>query len=454
MNTDTFTIIGGHPLKGKVSVSGSKNAALPIIAAALLTNEEVILTNVPDIEDIKTVEHILKFIGVETTRKGGVLKIHAKNVKNIELNHDLVSKLRASILFVAPLLIRNKEARMAFPGGCVLGKRPVDAHLFALKAFGVKVLKDQDSLHLKSGALKGADFTMTEASVTATENAIMTAVLAKGETTIRLAACEPHVQDLCHFLNAMGAKIEGVGTHTITIRGVEKLHGTEHRIISDYLEAGTLVLAAAITKGDVEVCGIDPHHLDIFWQKLTEVGVKFELKKDSVHVFPSRALKATRLQTAVFPSFPTDLQAPFAILLTQAQGTSFIFETLFDGRLQYLYELARMQAAFKMLNPYQAEIDGPIQLKGANVNSCDIRAGAAIVLAALAAEGKSEVSNIYYIDRGYEGLDEKLKQLGAKIERNSEKEIPEKQQKKGNYSIKVIVKNEKSTFKNRPIKTQ
>lgn len=404
-------------MEGSVRVSGSKNAALPIIAATLLTDEPVTLTNVPDIADIFTMRHILHFVGAETDFSENTLKIHAEGVANVEIEHELVSKLRGSSLLLGALLARNGEVRLAYPGGCVLGKRPMNAHLMALEALGAEVMNGSDILHLRADRLTGADFTMTEASVTATENAVITAVLAQGKSVIRLAACEPHVQDLCHFLNSMGAKIKGIGTHTLEIEGVKKLHGTQYRITPDYLEAGTLVLASAITRGSVDVLNIDPHHLDVFWQKLRETGAHFELGKDMVRVLPSRGLKAIRLQTAVFPSFPTDLQAPFATLLTQAEGESFIFETLFDGRLQYLYELEKMGGRFKILNAYQAQISGPVQLKGAPVNSCDIRAGAGVVLAALAAEGETEVGNIYYIDRGYERLDEKLRGLGAEIAR-------------------------------------
>ena len=418
MDTHRFLITGGEQLKGEVRVSGSKNAALPIIAASLLTNEPVTLRNVPDIADIYTMQHILHFIGVETDFENNTLKIHAKGVANVEIEHELVSKLRGSSLLLGALLSRNGDVRLAYPGGCPLGKRPMDAHLHALEALGAKVLESQDDvLHLQCDNLTGAAFTMTEASVTATENAIIAAVLAKGKTVIRLAASEPHVQDLCNFLIKMGADIEGIGTHKLKIHGVKKLHGTEYRVTSDYLEAGTLVLAAAITQGQVDVLDVVPRHLDIFWQKLREVGVHFELGEDMVRVQPSKNLKAIRLQTAIFPSFPTDLQAPFTVLLTQAEGKSFIFETLFDGRLQYLYELEKMGLKPKILNPYQAEIEGPVQLRGASVSSCDIRAGAGVVLAALAAEGQTEVSNIYYIDRGYERLDEKLNSLGARIER-------------------------------------
>lgn len=387
MNTHRFLVTGGQKLQGEVRVSGSKNAALPILAAALLTDEPVVLKNVPDIADIATMEHLLHFVGVKTDREDDTFKLHAPAVANVEIEHKLVSKLRASILLLAPLLVRNGEVRLAYPGGCVIGKRPVDAHVEALQALGAESLNGEELIHLQAKKLQGTDFVLTEASVTATENAIMAAVLAKGSTTIRFAAAEPHVQDLCHFLNSMGAKIQGIGTHTLLIEGVKKLHGTEYRITSDYLEVGTLVLAAVITRGEVDILDMVPHHLDIFWQKLREVGVPLELGASSVRVLAAQNLKPIRLQTAIFPSFPTDLQAPFATLLTQAQGESFVFETLFDGRLQYLYELEKMGAKFKVLNPYQAQIQGPARLKGAPVTSCDIRAGAAIVLAALAAGG-------------------------------------------------------------------
>lgn len=417
MHHHRFIITGGKKLEGQIKVSGSKNAALPIIAAALLTDEPVILDNVPHIADIYTLQHILHFLGVETSFEDHQLKIHAKAVANVEVPHELVSKLRGSIVLLSSMLARNHEARLAFPGGCVLGKRPVESHLSALEALGAETIASEDLLHLKTKGLKGRDFTMTEASVTATENAIIAASLAEGKTIIRFAASEPHVQDLCHFLNAMGAKIKGIGNHTLEIEGVKKLKGATYRVTSDYLEAGTLVLAAAITKGEVDILDIAPHHLDIFWQKLREVGVHFELGENAVRVLPGKALKAIKIQTAIFPGFPTDLQAPFATLLTQATGTSSIFETLFDGRLQYLYELEKMGLKPKMLNPYQAEFTGPVTLKGADVDSCDIRAGASMILAALAAEGETEISNIYYIDRGYERIDEKLNSLGAQIKR-------------------------------------
>lgn len=417
MYTHRFLITGGHKLEGQVTAGGSKNAVLPILAASLLTNEPITLTNVPAIADIFVMQKILRFLGVACELEGNTLKIQAEKIENKEIEHQFVSKLRGCSLLLGAILSRNGEVRLAFPGGCVIGKRPMDTHLLALEALGAEVVAQDEIIHLKTKGLKGADFTMREAGVTPTENAIIAAVKAEGKTVIRLAASEPHVQDLCHFLNKMGAKITGIGTHTLEIEGVDELHGTEYRVTSDYLEVGTLVLAAAITQGSVTVTDVAPHHLDIFWQKLREVGVNFELGDDTVKVLPSPNLKAIKLQTAVFPSFPTDLQAPFTTLLTQAEGKSRIFETLFEGRLQNLYQLEKMGLRPTILNPYQAEFEGPVQLKGAVVNSCDIRCGAAMVLAALAAKGETEINDIYYIDRGYENLEKKLNSLGAKIER-------------------------------------
>lgn len=414
-----FEVIGGKPLKGTITVSGSKNATLPIMCAALLTKEKVILENVPDIEDVRTMIEILKAVGAKISFVKNTLTIDSKNLKKIaQLPEKLIRKMRASILIIGPLLSRFGEVKMAFPGGCVLGKRSVHAHTYSLKCLGAKVLDDACSLHLKAKKLAGTKIVLPELSVTATENAVMAAVLAKGETEIRLAAAEPHVQDMCIFLNKIGAKISGIGTNIIKIKGVNSLKGTRHKITGDYLEAGTFAIAAVATQGDVEINGINPNQLDSFWQKLDEMGAKFTLKKDSIRIYPAKKLEAVRmLRTAVYPSFATDLQAPFTILLTQAKGVSKIFETLFEGRLNYLFELEKMGAYVEFLNPHQALIIGPKKLKGMPISSWDIRAGAAMVIAALIAEGKTEISNINYIDRGYENLDEKLRRLGASIKR-------------------------------------
>jgi len=413
-----FVVKGGKSLKGTVKVNGSKNAALPIMCAALLTKEKSTLLNVPDIADIRSMMKILEGFGVKTKFGKNTLEIDPKNLRFTKPQNDLICKMRASILLLGPLLANFGKAQMAFPGGCVLGKRSVSAHTDSLKNLGCKITDETNGLSIEVKKLKGSKIIMPELSVTATENILMAAAKAEGKTTVSLAAAEPHVQDLCRFLNKIGAKIEGVGTNTLTIEGAQNLHGTTHEITGDYLEAGTFAIAAAATNGDVVIEGIETSQLDSLWQKLKEVGAEVELKENKVHIKGNKKLKAIKmLRTAVFPSFPTDLQAPFAVLLTQAEGESKIFETLFEGRLNYISELERMGAKVELLNPHQALIKGPSKLKGLPIASYDIRAGAAMVIAALVASGETEISNINYLDRGYESFDKRLKILGAEIRR-------------------------------------
>lgn len=414
-----FTVQGGHALKGTVEVSGSKNASLPILAATLLADSESVLHNVPDISDVHAFLKILSGLGAEVSFHAGTVRVNPGHVSCGILDKKLVQHMRASILLLGPLLARCGEARFAYPGGCVLGKRSVHAHVHALESLGAELVVSDEEIHMR-GKLKAAKIIMAEASVTATGNALMAAALVPGTTEIRWAAMEPHVQDLCHFLVAMGAHIEGIGSHTLTVHGGAALHGTEYTVTPDYLEAGTLVLAAVLTSGDVVIKNCPIEQLDSFWEKLEEVGANFVLGAEEVHVKPHNGLHAVeKLQTAVYPGFPTDLQAPFAVLLTQCTGESRIFETLFEGRLNYLGELARMGAHTELLNDHQALVRGPTSLKAVPIVSCDIRAGAAMVLAALIADGgaETEISEINYIDRGYERLDEKLRSLGAHIER-------------------------------------
>ncbi|MBI4232709.1 UDP-N-acetylglucosamine 1-carboxyvinyltransferase [Candidatus Peregrinibacteria bacterium] len=411
-------IQGGKKLSGEITVSGSKNAALPILCAAMMTKEKVTLKNVPNIADVHSMIKILSAFGAKISFEKNTIEIDPANLNRKAVPNDLVKKMRASILIMGALLPRFGEIKMAYPGGCVLGKRSVDAHTHALMELGCEVLDDEKGLHIKCAKLKGKKITLPELSVTATENAIMAAVMAEGKTEIRLAATEPHVQDLCHFLKKMGAKISGIGTNNVVIEGVKSLKGTSYSITGDYLEAGTFAIAAVATNGDLLIKGINPDHLDSVWQKLKEIGADLTFNKDSVHVRPHKHLHAVKmLRTAVYPSFPTDLQAPFAVLLTKAQGVSKIFETLFEGRLNYLFELEKMGAHIEFLNPHQALIIGPTKLRALPISSCDIRAGAAMVIASLIAEGETEISNIYYIDRGYENLDEKLRSIGAGIRR-------------------------------------
>ncbi len=413
-----FIVEGGVALQGEVNVSGSKNATLPILAATLLVKGQTRLHNVPDISDVHAYVKILKSLGAKVIYENSTLSVDATNIYPADIDSNLVKHMRSSILLLGPLLARFGEVKLEFPGGCVLGKRSVHAHVHALKALGAELIESKEHIHMKSHELKGDTFIMAEASVTATENALMAAVMAKGRTEIRWAAMEPHVQDLCNFLVALGAEIKGIGTPTLIVEGGRTLQGRDYTVIPDYIEAGTLIIAAVLTKGDVKVHGCPIEHLDSFWQKLKEVGANYKVYGNTVHIKPTVKLHAIeKLQTSVYPGFATDLQAPFTLLLTQCEGASKVHETLFEGRLNYLGELERMGAKVELLNPHQAIIHGKTKLKGAPIVSYDLRAGAAMVLAALIAEGESQISDINYIDRGYSYFEEKLQSLGAKIRR-------------------------------------
>lgn len=412
-----FVIHGGKPLKGEIRISGSKNAALPILAATLLTKKKCVIKNVPDIADIHTAIEILKNIGSEVEFKNHTVKICTPRIIARKISSELCCKMRASVLFLGPLLARQGRAVLPYPGGCVLGARPIDTHVEILRQLGVRQITVKNKSEVSFiGFPKSADATLPEFSVTATENAIMAASLTEGITTIRLGAIEPHVRDLCNFLQKIGVKISGMGTHVLRIRGKKVLKGTTHTVTPDYLEAGTFVLAALLTKGDVTIRNIVSSDLDAFWNLLREMKAPLEFGKNWVRVRQVKKLQSCkRLQTNVFPGFPTDLQPPFAVLLTQANGSSLIHETLFEGRFNYLDDLERMGAKIKKIHPHEVVVNGPVKLHPAKVRSWDIRAGAAILLAALSAKGKSIVTDIQYIDRGYEGFDKKLRKLGAEI---------------------------------------
>lgn len=412
-----FLVKGGSKLNGTFTPSGSKNAALPLICATILSQTKCTLTNVPDIADVHALLKIMQSLGSQYSFQNGTLEIDHSHLQNKAIDHELVCHMRAAILLLGPMLARFGEVKMLFPGGCVIGRRSISAHLNGLTALGAEIIEDQEIIHLKSNNLKGQKVVMSEISVTATENVLMLAASIPEATEIRLAASEPHVQDLCHFLVKLGAQIEGIGAHKIKITGSKETQQISYSVTTDYLEIGTMAIAAALTNGEVVIDNINHNHLDSFWQKLSEAGVNFTLDKSSVRIFPPHNLKAVKLHTAVFPAFPTDLQAPFAVLLTQAQGVSKIFETLFEGRLNYLFELEKLGAKIEIMNPHQALVIGPRKLQGCSVASCDLRAGAAMVIAALASEGETEITNIAYIDRGYDKLDEKLKALGADIKR-------------------------------------
>lgn len=412
-----YRVRGGIPLCGDVDISGSKNAALPLIASAVLANGETVLHNVPKLRDIIVMLRILDFLGAETSFQGNTVRIRTHKLQNRHIPTELVSKLRGSIVLLGPLLSRFGEVSMAYPGGCVLGKRPVHAHIAALEQLGAKDRSSDEMLHLE-GALKPARVILPEFSVTATENAVMAAALVPGEVRIDLAAAEPHVQDVERMVAAMGAQVEGIGTHTLLIRGRQSLQAQTHTVISDYLEAGAFVIAALVTKGKVRLHGADSEHLISFFSTLKRMGAVFKADGDTLFVDGElSSLKALEVRTNIFPGFPTDLQATIGVALSQAAGVSRIFERLFEGRMAYLYELEKMGAHIEILNAHEALIIGPTQLRGRTVSSNDIRAGAAMVLAGLCAHGETMITDVRYIERGYDRFDQKLTALGADIEK-------------------------------------
>ena len=414
-----YRIRGGTPLRGDINISGSKNAALPLIAGSLLCSGETVLQNVPDLSDIRDILEILKFLGAEVSFQEGTVRVRTHNVTSKPIPAEYVSKLRGSIVLIGPLLARFGVAQMAYPGGCVLGKRPVEAHVSAFVQMGAEDMSTDEVLNLQ-GTLKASEVVLPEFSVTATENIILAAAHLEGETRIEMAAAEPHVQDVCHLVKKMGVQVEGIGTHTITIHGSKDLQCVEHPVISDYLEIGVFAIAALITRGKIRMHGVDRLHLLSFLQALDRMGAVWNYDEKEKILFVDgelSSLNPVHIQTNIFPGFPTDLQSPMGVAMTQANGVSRIFEVLFEGRMAYLYELEKMGAHIEILNSHQALVIGPTRLRGATVASNDIRAGAGMVLAALCAEGETTITDVRYIERGYDRLDNKLRSLGAHIER-------------------------------------
>ncbi|MBI3619498.1 UDP-N-acetylglucosamine 1-carboxyvinyltransferase [Candidatus Peregrinibacteria bacterium] len=415
----TYRVRGGIPLRGDVVIGGSKNAALPLIAASVLADGETVLTNVPKLRDVEAMLRVLQFLGAETSFVDGTVRVRAQKIRSQPIPSEYVGSLRGSILLLGPLLARFGVAEMAYPGGDIIGKRPVAAHVEALRQLGAEDMSNDDVLHLQ-GKLRPGHVILPEFSVTATENVLMAAAFLDGTTTIDLAAAEPHVQDLERFLAAMGACIEGIGAHTVTVAGSHILHGVTHRVTPDYLEAGSIIVAALVTRGKVRLHGVDRLHLLSFLDALRRFGCVWRYDEDEQALFVDgelSSLKAMQVRTNIFPGFPTDLQAPIGVAMTQASGVSRLFERLYEGRMAYLYELEKMGAHVEILNAHQALIIGPTPLRGRIVASNDVRAGAAMVLAALCADGETTITDVRYIERGYDRLDEKLRSLGAKIER-------------------------------------
>jgi UDP-N-acetylglucosamine 1-carboxyvinyltransferase len=414
---DQMVIEGGRPLRGSVMASGSKNAALPLLMASLLTSEPVILRNVPRLRDVTTSLALLENLGASAAwLDEHSVEVCAPKLCGYEASYDLVKTMRASFVVLGPLLARTGHARVSTPGGCAIGARPVNLHVTGLRALGARIQLRNGYVEARAERLTGGRLWLDNPSVGATENIMMAAVLAKGVTTIENAAREPEVQDLAAMLTAMGAHICGAGTHVIEIEGVECLHGAEHRIINDRIETGSLMIAAAVTGGDVTIENAPATHLDAVITKLCEIGAEVTLSEEDIRVTRTGPMRPVELRTLPYPGFPTDLQAQMMALLTQAGGTSVITETIFENRFMHAPELIRMGADIVMKGA-TAVVRGPSHLSGAPVMATDLRASMGLILAGLAAENTTRVSRVYHLDRGYETLDQKLRKLGAMIER-------------------------------------
>ncbi|MCH8552257.1 MAG: UDP-N-acetylglucosamine 1-carboxyvinyltransferase [Natronospirillum sp.] len=416
---DKLLITGGGPVSGSIRISGAKNAALPILAATLLTDEPVTLRNLPHLNDITTMIELLVCMGVEVLINEDMgVQINAGTLKDCTAPYSLVKTMRASILVLGPLLAHYGEANVSLPGGCAIGSRPVDLHLRGMEALGATVKMEDGYIKARvDGRLKGAPYFFDTVSVTGTENVLMAAVLAEGETVIENAAREPEVVDLANCLVAMGAIIEGIGTDTMVVQGVEKLHGCDHTICPDRIEAGTYLVAGAISGGRVKLKNVDPKTMESVLRKLEEAGAKIDIEGQTITLdMEGRRAKAVNVTTAPYPAFPTDMQAQFTVLNAVAEGTGTVEETIFENRFMHIQELSRMGADCT-IKGNAVIIRGVEKLKAAPVMATDLRASASLVLAGLVAEGETMVDRIYHIDRGYECIEEKLQQLGASIRR-------------------------------------
>ena len=416
---EKLRIIGGNRLSGSVRISGAKNAVLPILAASLLMADELVLHNVPHLADVKTMLSLLEGMGVTCHQDGETVRLCAANVTSTVAPYELVKTMRASILVLCPLATRFGSARVSLPGGCTIGARPVDQHIQALLKMGADVQIDHGFVDLKSGRLQGTKIVTDMVTVTGTENIMMAAVLAEGRTVIENAAREPEVVDLANCLRAMGAKIEGDGTSTIVIDGCDSLHGAEHSVIPDRIEAGTFMAAAAASKGDVTLTNVAPDTLSVVIDKIREAGAEIETGPDWIHVTMNSRPKSVSIRTEPHPGFPTDMQAQIMALDCVADGTAQITETIFENRFMHVPELQRLGADIQV-EGHTAVVRGVEQLQGARLMATDLRASASLVIAALAAEGESIVDRIYHLDRGYDRMELKLQALGADIRRFSE----------------------------------
>ncbi len=420
-----FIVEGGIPLRGTIRPAGNKNAALPILAACLLTDEPVTLDNVPYIRDVRTLAELLGVLGASVEWQGtNTLTIHARDVHSSSIDASMAARIRASILLAGPMLARTGRMVLPPPGGDVIGRRRVDTHFLALAKLGA-VVDSTDGYHLQTTGLIGADVFLDEPSVTATENAVMAAVLAKGSTRLRNSAAEPHVQDLCHMLNSMGAQIRGIGTGTLDIEGVDRLHGTRHRIGSDHIEVGSFIGLAAVTRGDILIQDAAVEHLDSTLLAFERMGIHCEIQGKDLHVPDNQEMLVRmdlgghipKVDDGPWPAFPADLTSIALVTATQCRGTILIFEKMFESRMFFADKLIGMGARIVLCDPHRAVVVGPSRLHAGVVESPDIRAGMGLLIAALGAEGDSHIYNIGQIERGYEKIDDRLRALGAHIER-------------------------------------
>jgi UDP-N-acetylglucosamine 1-carboxyvinyltransferase len=418
---DKIIIRGEERLIGEVEVSGSKNATLPIFAACLLTEGDNLFHNVPNLKDVQTIVKVLKNLGVNVSVEGKVYRIDATDISNYEAPYDLVKTMRASILVLGPLVARMRQATVSLPGGCAIGARPINLHLMGLEAMGAKIELHRGYIEAETDGLKGASISFDIPTVTGTENLMMAATLAKGKTTLQNAAMEPEVVDLANVLNKMGAKIKGAGTPLIEIEGVRSLQAVEHSIIPDRIEAGTLMVAAGLTRGNIKLLHCPLRQMEAVVNKLRDSGMEIDSDEDGARVVGNRRIRSVDVKTQPYPGFPTDMQAQFMVLMSLAKGLSVISETIFENRFIHVSELQRMGVDVRIQGD-SAIIQGVESLSGAQVMATDLRASASLILAGLAAEGVTEVSRVYHLDRGYEGLDKKLAKLGANIKRVKEGE--------------------------------
>lgn len=410
-----ITIEGGKKLSGEIRISGSKNSAVALVPAAVLCDEEVTIANVPNISDIDALDEILKYLGAKVKRKDDIIKIDSSKIKNKSIPDKIAKKLRASYYFMGALLSRFKKVEMYFPGGCSIGARPINLHLKGFEALGAKVVENDNLFTITAEKLKGAKINLDFASVGATINLMLAAVKAEGTTIISNAAKEPHIVNVATFLNNMGAKITGAGTSEIKIVGVKYLHSCFHEVVPDYIETGTYMILASAIGEDITISNIIPEHVESLISKLEDMNVPMEIGIDFIKISAPEKLKGVSIKTQVYPGFPTDLQQPMATLLTQAKGKSIINETIWENRFLNLAELNKMGATTETITKSKAVIVGPSILKGKKVKATDLRAGASLVIAGLIADGKTVIDNAEYILRGYENIEKKLCDVGAKI---------------------------------------